>query len=564
MIFSQLIQGLTLPQSVLDSFKRERTNEELKSYCQTLPQLLYPDTYKLAGRLMIYMNIRSAPKSIKDYVQVLESVLHPKIKTFMLDYQNDLDQLLKETYDRNFEYDIMSASACVNYLLKLSPDEPPVETPCHLYLRQAVQFYHQTGIEQVKKCYMEFLDKQYVHATPTMMNGGTRKNQMSSCFLLTVGDDLESLLYSGVGDTGMISKSQGGIGLSMNAIRHSSIANTGSSSGVLPFAAIYDQTIRCVDQGGKRNGAITITLIDWHLDFPDFIQTRDNYTQNGIRFKQANICAYISTEFMRRVREGKKWTLFCPHRAVIEHEGKELRLLGMHSADFDKYYHLFEDEAARRQEEYAKFDASIKEMEKVINGESCSDEMIVMYQQKVNRRTKMRKKLLVHKTVDAIELYEKICDMHVKSSMPYIVYRDTVNYKNNMKNIGPVEGLNLCLEITEPSSPDSIASCNLGHINLKRFVKKTHVYGQPLKDSYDFEGLGKAMGSLVWNLNKVIDYNRYPLDTHDHEEMWFSVERLAEQILRIALLGLGFLVLLKCLQILICIMTLRRLINSIR
>ena len=146
--------------------------------------------------------------------------------------------------------------------------------------------------------------------------------------------------------------------------------------------------------------------------------------------------------------------------------------------------------------------------------DKVQDDELMKYHKLVQMRTKMRKKLIVHKRVNATDVYDKLCDMHMKSSMPYIVYRDTVNYKNNMKNIGTVEGLNLCLEITEPSTPDSIASCNLGHINLKRFAKGTctaHNY----TECYDFVGLGEAAKSLVRNLNKVIDFNRYPLDKYD-------------------------------------------------
>ena len=510
-------KGLQLPQSVLDSLPKERTNEELEVYAKTLPQLLYPDTYKLAGRLFIHLNIKSAPKSMKDYVTVLDSVLQNYMKVFILNNQEALDKLLEETYERNYDYDIMSASACVNYLLRLSPEEESIETPCHMYLRQAIQFYHDEGMEQVEKCYLEFLDKKYVHASPTMFNAGTRKNQMSSCFLLTIGDNLESLLYTGVGDVGMISKAQGGIGLSLNAVRHSSIANTGNSSGVLPFAKIYDAAIACVDQGGKRNGAMTITLIDWHIDFLEFIQCRDNYTQNGIRLKQANICAYISSEFMRRVRNNEKWTLFCPSRAVMEIDGKQVKLLGQHSHNFDKYYPIFEEEAKRREQEYNDLDGYVKSLEKSVNTGAANEQQVIDYHAMVMKRTKLRKKLIVYKSVDAVDVYDKLCDMHIKSSMPYIVYRDTVNYKNNMKNIGTVEGLNLCLEITEPSTPDSIASCNLAHVNLKRFVLEEYRDGKDLKDCYDFKQLGESCRSLVRNLNKVVDFNRYPLDKFDKE-----------------------------------------------
>ena len=537
-------KGLQLPQEILDSLSKERTNVELEVYAKTLPQLLYPDTYKLAGRLYIYLNIKSTPKSMKDYVVILDSVLQPYMKTFILENYNRLDKLLEETYQKNFDYDIMSASACVNYLLRLSPEEESIETPCHMYLRQAIQFYHDEGIEKVENCYREFIDKKYVHASPTMFNAGTRKNQMSSCFLLTIGDNLESLLYTGVGDVGMISKAQGGIGLSLSAVRHSSIANTGNSSGVLPFAKIYDAAIACVDQGGKRNGAMTITLIDWHIDFLEFIQCRDNYTQNGIRLKQANICAYLSSEFMRRVRKNEKWTLFCPSRAVMDIEGKEVKLLGQHSHNFDKYYPLFEAEAIRREQEYKELDDYVQTLEKTVNSGFASETQILDYHTMVMKRTKMRKCLIVHKIVDAVDVYDKLCDMHIKSSMPYIVYRDTVNYKNNMKNLGTVEGLNLCLEITEPSTPEAIASCNLAHVNLKRFVLEEYGDGKDIKNCYDFEELGNACRSLVRNLNKVIEFNRYPLDKFDKkgnvtERGKISIPNLANRPLGIGVSGLA-------------------------
>ena len=455
-------KGLDLPKAVLDSLTKERTNEELEVYAKTLPQLLYPDTYKLAGRLYIYLNIKTSPKTMKEYSNILGVILQPYMKKFINDNHESLDKLLKDTYESNFDYDIMSASACVNYLLRLSPEEESIETPCHMYLRQAIQFYHEDGIESVEKCYREFIDKKYIHASPTMFNAGTRKNQMSSCFLLTIGDNLESLLYTGVGDVGMISKSQGGIGLSLNAVRHSSIGNTGNSSGVLPFAKIYDAAIACVDQGGKRNGAMTITLIDWHIDFLEFIQCRDNYTQNGIRLKQANICAYLSSEFMRRVRNNEKWTLFCPSRAVMDIDGKEVKLLGQHSHNFDKYYPIFEQEAIRRDKEYKELDYYVQSLEKSVNSGLASEDQILEYHNMVMKRTKLRKKLIVHKVVDAVDVYDKLCDMHIKSSMPYIVYRDTVNYKNNMKNLGTVEGLNLCV------APETLVLTDEGH---KRIIE---------------------------------------------------------------------------------------------
>lgn len=538
-LLESFLKNLNLDKNTLESYRKPRTNEELKVYALSLPTLRYPDTYKLAGKLFIYLNIKSSPKTILDYVSVLENILRDDIKEFFKTHHQKIDQVLNETFMKNFEgYNILSASSCMNYSLKLSPEECSIETPCQLMMRQAVQFYYKDGLESVLECYYDILDRKYVHASPTMFNSCLRKNQMSSCFLLTMGDDLESLLYSGAGDMGMISKLQGGIGVSMNYIRHSNISNTGKSSGVLPFGVIYDSMIRCVDQGGKRNGAMTITLNDWHIDFLEFVQTRDNYTQNGIRFVQANICAYVSTLFMKRVKEGSKWTMFCPAKAKLVINGKLEYLNGKFGKDFENFYELLEIEALKQKKEFEELDDKIKKLEYEINTKNMTTDEMMEYHSLVKNRVNFRKNLIEFRVYDAQKLYEIICDMNVKSSMPYIVYRDTVNYKNNMSNIGYTEGLNLCLEITEPSTPDSISSCNLGHLNLKRFVKSELKDGN-YKEAYDFIGLGKATKNLVKNINKVIDYNYYPLDKRDKKGNVLERGKISSTNFRNRPIGIG-------------------------
>lgn len=524
-IFKKFIKDLDLPEYIIEGLSKDRTNEELKNYTLSLPTLLYPDTSILAGRLFIYLNIKSCPKNIESYVKICDTILRKEIIDFMLKNSEQINDELEATYFKNFEnHNILSASSCVNYLLKVYQEEASLETPCQLMMRQAVQFYHDESIEKVIKCYREMIDLRYVHASPTMFNAGTKKNQMSSCFLLTIGDSLESLMM-GAYDSGLISRAQGGIGMSLNSIRHSNISNTGKSSGVLPFGRIYDSTIMCVDQGGKRNGAMTITLNDWHIDFVDFIQTRDNFTQNGIRFKQANICAYVTDLFMERVRKNEQWTMFCPAKAKMTHNGKKIKLSGLHGKEFEEVYLLLESEAKKIKGDLESLDKEIEILEKKSNKDETSEEEEILYRKNLIKRDKLRKDKIEFKTMDAQTIYTLLCDMHNKSSMPYLVYRDTVNYKNNMKNIGPCEGLNLCLEITEPSTPDSIASCNLGHLNLKRFVKgklsdinkDSNLYGF-LAQNYDFELLGKSTRSLVENINKVINFNYYPLDERDEND----------------------------------------------
>ena len=509
-VYQKFIADLHLPEDIVSSLSIPRSHEEMRIFALSIPRLLYPDTYVLAGRLYIYLNTITAPRTMEDYVEITNGILRPEIADFMTKNNDILDKLLEETWYKNFEdHNILSASKCIDYLLKVSKEDPPIETPCQLMLRQAVQFYHDESIEKVVKCYREMVNQEYVHASPTMFNAGLRKNQMSSCFLLSIGDNLEDLLYTGAGDVGMISKLQGGIGLSMNQIRHSAISNTGKSSGVLPFARIYDSTIRCVDQGGKRNGAATISLNDWHIDIEDFIRSRDNYTHDGIRLVQTNTALFVSSLFMKRVRSGEKWTLFCPAKAQIGGD----RLSNLRGDRFEELYLLLEKEVLVREENLSEIDEKVKKLEKVAFSSSSTTEIIKELNLLNRARVKIRKNLIDYKVVDARKMYELVCDMQVKSSFPYVVYADTMNYKNNTMNIGPTESSNLCLEITLPANPDSIASCNLGHVNLKRFVK-TRKNGEKY---YDYNHLGRATQSLVENIDKVVTFNYYPLDKRDRD-----------------------------------------------
>lgn len=456
-LLKKFAEGLTLPSEMLKSLEIVRNNNELKIFALSLPTLKYPDSYLLAGRIFIYVNIKYCPINIEEYIIITDGILRQEIKDFMKKYSKEINQLLDETYYQNFErFNILSASSCVNYLLKISHEEDPIETPCQMFLRQAIQFYYQDSWEEVKQCYYELINQDYVHASPTMFNAGTRKNQMSSCFLLSLDDNLESLLYSGAGDVGIISKLQGGIGLSMNAIRHSNISNTGKSSGVMPFSEIYDATIKCVNQGGKRNGAMTITLIDWHIDFMDFLQARDNYTHNGIRLKQANTCAYLSRLFMDRVKKDQDWTFFCPAKAKLNGES----LLGAHGHKFEEIYEKIEKAAIIKKLEFDKLDQKIIEMEKLVNQDNVDRKLVLEYHAKRVERIKLRKRLIDYKVMKARDVYNKLCDMNVKSSMPYIVYRDPVNEKNNMANIGPTENLNLCV------APETLVLTEKGHIRI--------------------------------------------------------------------------------------------------
>mgnify|MGYP001119812240 CR=1 FL=1 len=124
----------------------------------------------------------------------------------------------------------------------------------------------------------EGLQQQSFLSVPLQFDSGTPRPQMSSCFLLTMAEDSIEGIYDTLKQCALISKSAGGIGLSIHNIRASGsyIAGTnGSSNGIVPMLRVFNDTARYVDQGGgKRKGAFAVYLEPWHGDIFEFLDLR--------------------------------------------------------------------------------------------------------------------------------------------------------------------------------------------------------------------------------------------------------------------------------------------------
>jgi len=98
----------------------------------------------------------------------------------------------------------------------------------------------------------------FMSSTPTLFNSGTRRSQLSSCYLTTVSDDLEGI-YDALKENALLSKFAGGLGNDWTNVRAlgSYIKGTnGESQGVVPFLKVVNDTAVAVNQGGKRKGAV--------------------------------------------------------------------------------------------------------------------------------------------------------------------------------------------------------------------------------------------------------------------------------------------------------------------
>jgi ribonucleoside-diphosphate reductase alpha chain len=114
------------------------------------------------------------------------------------------------------------------------------------------------------------------------------------------------------------------------------------------------------------------------------------------------------------------------------------------------------------------------------------------------------------KTIKAQELWFKILEAQIETGNPYILYKDACNEKSNQKNLGTIKSSNLCTEIVEYTAPDEVAVCNLASLALPKFVSN---------GKFDHDQLFAVTYTITKNLNKIIDYNFYPVEEARNSNM---------------------------------------------
>ena len=330
----------------------------------------------------------------------------------------------KIDYNRDYLFDFFGFKTLEkSYLLKINGKI--VERPQHLLMRTALAI-HRNDLEKAFETYDYMSQHYFIHATPTLFNAGTTREQFSSCFLLTMEDDSVDGIFNTLKDCAKISKYAGGIGLSIHNIRakNSFIAGTnGISNGIVPMLRVFNDTARYIDQGGgKRNGSFAIYLEPWHADIFEFIELKKNHGNELERARDLFYGLWICDLFMERVKNDEMWSLFCPHKCP--------GLTDVFGTEFNELYKKYESDK------------------------------------------------LYNNQVKAQELWFAILTTQIETGVPYLVYKDACNLKSNQTNLGTIRSSNLCTEIVEYSSPTETAVCNLASISLKSCLeyKNTNTY----------------------------------------------------------------------------------------
>jgi ribonucleoside-diphosphate reductase subunit M1 len=503
------------------------------------------DYGELASRLVISDHHK---QTSDDYLLIATSLYEHDVlsESYYNLVKENIDRISAELiYDNDYKFDYFGFKTLEkSYLFKI--DDKIVERPQHMYMRVALSI-HRNNIDLAMDTYKRLSDHEFIHATPTLYNSGTKREQFASCFLLAMEDDSVVGIYDTLKDCAIISQSSGGIGLHAHNIRACGariVGTNGKSNGLVPMLRVFNDTARYIDQGGgKRNGSIAVYLEPWHSDIMEFLELKKNHGNELERARDLFYAMWIPDLFMNRVEQDGIWSLFCPN------ECKDL--CELYGEDFNKKYIEYENSG-----KYTK-------------------------------------------QVSAQKIWFSILNTQIETGTPYLLYKDSCNQKSNQKNLGTIKSSNLCTEIIEYSSSTETAVCNLASISLPKcitydknklsekytiytvpnciycnaaknlcnkynleYIEKSHndllltgevpkgitfprifknmneyiggyeEFEKYLSPTYDYDKLKEITKVIVKNLNNVIDYNYYPTDKTErsnrrHRPIGIGVQGLA-------------------------------------
>ena len=394
------------------------------------------------------------PEAFKAYIDkgIELDILNPELKTFDLD---KLSQAIDHTRDNQFTY-LGLQTLYDRYFIHC--DDVRYELPQVFFMRvsMGLALEEENREDRAIEFYRLLSSFDYMSSTPTLFNSGTKRPQLSSCYLTTIPDDLDGI-FSAMKDNALLSKWAGGLGNDWTPVRamNSYIKGTnGKSQGVVPFLKVANDTAVAVNQGGKRKGAMCGYLETWHLDIEEFLELRKNTGDERRRTHDMNTANWVPDLFMKRVEQDENWTLFSPGEAPELHD-----LVGK---AFEEKYEEYEDKAKK--------------------GE-------------MNQ----------FKSIPAKELWRKMLTMLFETGHPWITFKDSCNLRSPQQHSGVVHSSNLSTEITLNTSADKeIAVCNLGSVNLANHMKD---------GSLDEEKVKQTVSTAIRMLDNVININYYSVDT---------------------------------------------------
>ena len=408
-----------------DKIKTTEIDELTAQQCASL-STSHPDYGTLASRILISNHQKNTPYTFKQSMSFLynfldvndqhKSIINAELWLIILNNKEKIENMIN--YDRDYLLDYFGFKTLERaYLMKVNGKI--VERPQHMWMRVSLAI-HKDNMEKVKETYDLMSQKYFTHATPTLFNAGTNRQQLSSCYLIGMESDSIKGIYSTLADCASISKWAGGIGMHIHNIRASGShirGTNGTSNGIVPMLRVFNNTARYCDQGGgKRKGSFAIYLEPWHADIESFLDMKKNHGDEEQRARDLFYALWVPDLFMKRVKANGNWTLMCPDKCP--------GLSDVYGDKFETLYNKYESEGKG------------------------------------------------NKTMKAREIWLKILDSQIETGTPYILYKDACNKKSNQKNLGTIKSSNLCCV-----KGDTLLLTNKGHQTIETLKdKKVNVW----------------------------------------------------------------------------------------
>ena len=401
-----------------DKIKTSQLDELAAEICVSLATENL-DYGKLASKIIISNNHKNTSPSFSEAMTTLYNnsnsngkhmpVISKELYDVVLRHRTKLNSVIN--YDRDFDFSYFGFKTLERAYLLRTYDKRIIERIQHLIMRVCLGI-HGEDIKSAINSYELMSQKYFTHATPTLYNSGTQKNQLASCFLLGTDDSIEGM-YETLKHCALISKSAGGIGLHMTNIRSKgSYVNgtNGVTNGIVPYARVVNDTMKHVDQGGRRPGSTAFYIEPHHPEIMAFLDLKKNHGNEELRARDLFLAMWLSDLFMERVKANAEWSTFndnvCP---------------GLRDAYGDEYKKL-----------YLKYESEGKSV----------------------------------KTYKAREVWDAILTSLNETGTPYMAFKDNVNMKNNQCNVGTIKSSNLCV------SGDTKILTSKGYFNIKSLENK--------------------------------------------------------------------------------------------
>ncbi len=357
------------------------------------------------------------------------------------------------------------------YLLR-DADGQLSETPRQMFWRVAAHVAKgelacgstaEEAVEVARDFYTLMAERMFLPNSPCLTNAGRRGGMLSACFVLPVEDSVEGI-FDAVKATALIQKAGGGTGFSFSRLRPAGD--------------------RVESSGGQGAGPLAFMEV--------FSKTSDSITQGAFR-KGANMGILRIDhpdigQFVVYKDDRTKLTNYNISVAVTDKFLAELRRE-------PTKVHEVKNPRTRQWAPLAKQDAKGKPL-------ATSDGLPVYW------------------TVG--ELWSTIIEHAHTSGEPGVVFIDRINAANPIKNVGEIEATNPCGE--QPLH--AWDSCNLGSINLGRFVQ-----GEGADARFHWDAYREAIHTCTRFLDDVIEVNHYPLR---------QIEEMSRATRRIGLGVMGF------------------------